>query len=71
MSISAKKRKSLPAQDFALPGKKYPIDTVKRARNALSRGAQNASPAQLSRIKAKVHARYPSIRVTGMGRKVR
>jgi hypothetical protein len=69
--ITAAKRKSLPSSEFALPGKgtgasgkgpgAYPIDTPGRARNALARGAQHASPSELATIKRKVHARYPSI----------
>ena len=71
--ITTAKRKSLPSSSFALPGKgkgaggkgpgAYPIDTPGRARNALSRGAQNASPAQQATIRRKVAAKYPSIKV--------
>lgn len=69
--LTAQDRQSLPKSDFALPGHgdgpkgagsgSYPIDTISRARNALSRGAQNASPSELASIKRKVHAKYPSI----------
>jgi hypothetical protein len=69
--ITAAKRNALPSSDFALPGKgegtkgkgsgSYPIDTPGRARNALARGAQHASPSELATIKRKVHAKYPSI----------
>ena len=75
MAISMKRREALPKSDFALPGKgtgkggkgpgSYPIDTKARARNALARGAQNASPAQQATIKRKVKAKYPSIAVGG------
>jgi hypothetical protein len=68
-------RERLPSKDFALPGKgtgkggkgpgSYPIDTKARARNALSRGAQNASPAQQAEIKKKVKAKFPGIAVGG------
>jgi hypothetical protein len=64
-------REKLPSKDFALPGKgsgkegkgpgSYPIDTKARARNALARGAQHASPAQQATIKRKVEAKFPSI----------
>lgn len=70
-SITADRRKALSSDDFALPGKgtgpngkgpgSYPIDTKARARNALARGAQHASPAELAEIKRKVHAKYPDI----------
>lgn len=70
--ITTRQRQALPSKDFALPGKgtgkagkgpgSYPIDTPGRARNALARGAQNASPGQLKTIKAKVKAKYPGIK---------
>lgn len=79
MAISMAKRERLPSKDFALPGKgsgkggkgpgSYPIDTPGRARNALARGAQNASPAQQAEIKKKVRAKYPSIAVGASKRK--
>jgi hypothetical protein len=69
--ITTAQRKALPSGDFALPGKgkgaggkgpgSYPIDTPARARNALARGAQHASPSELATIKRKVHAKYPGI----------
>lgn len=75
MALKMKAREKLPSKDFALPGKgtgkagkgpgSYPIDTPGRARNALARGAQNASPAQQAEIKKKVTAKYPSIKVGG------
>lgn len=71
MAITAKARRKLPSKDFALPGKgtgpggkgpgSYPIDTIGRARNALARGAQNASPAEQATIRRKVEEKYPSI----------
>jgi hypothetical protein len=71
MAISAAQRRKLPSKSFALPGKgtgpggkgpgSYPIDTSGRARNALARGAQHASPEQLATIKRKVHAKFPGI----------
>lgn len=75
MAITMKEREKLPSKDFALPGKgsgrggkgpgSYPIDTAGRARNAFSRGAQNASPAEQATIKRKVKAKYPGIAVNG------
>jgi hypothetical protein len=66
MAISAARRRSLPSSSFGLPGKKkYPLDTIGRARNALSRAAQNASPSERAQIKRRVKSRYPSIKVGG------
>lgn len=71
-------REKLPSKDFALPGKgsgkggkgpgSYPIDTKARARNALARGAQHASPAEQATIKRKVEAKFPSIDAGGKKR---
>jgi hypothetical protein len=57
--------KPIPKTSFALPGQRYPIDTPGRARNALARGAQNATPAEQATIKRKVKAKYPAIAVGG------
>ena len=69
--ITAAERKALPRGEFALLGHgtgssgkgpgSYPIDTKARARNALARGAQHASPSELATIRRKVHAKYPDI----------
>lgn len=69
--ITAVRRNALPSTDFALPGKgsgangkgagAYPIDTANRARNALARAAQHASPAEQATIRRKVHEKYPGI----------
>jgi hypothetical protein len=68
--ITAARRHKLPSSDFVFPDKEaYPVDTPGRARNALSRGAQNASPGALAKIKRKVHAKYPSIHIGGEGEK--
>lgn len=60
-----KKYRKLPAGDFALGKGHYPVNTAKRARNALSRIAQNGTPAQQATVKAKVARKYPSIAVAG------
>lgn len=68
--LTAKQRKKLPKSSFALPGKrKYPVDTKARARNALSRAAQNESKATQKKIRAKVTKRYPSLKKTGAKKK--
>lgn len=69
--LTTKKRQSLPASDFALPGKgegkggkgsgSYPIPDKSHARNALSRVAANGTPAEKAAVKAKVHSKYPDI----------
>ena len=67
-----KNGKPLPSSSFALPGggpdgdDAYPIDTPGRARNALSRIAQNGTPEQRAKVKRAVVNRYKSIQVGGM-----
>lgn len=41
---------------------KYPIDTLKRARNALARVSQFGTPSERSAVRSKVYSRYPNLR---------
>jgi hypothetical protein len=77
--VKAAQRKKLPGSSFGLPAKaksasakatsgNYPIDTPARARNALARAAQHASPAEQAQIKRRVKAKYPNIDVGGKGK---
>ena len=59
--LDAKERKALPGKDFAGPGRSYPIENANHARNALSRVSQNGSSSEKAQVRAKVHAKYPSI----------
>jgi hypothetical protein len=69
--LSMGQRKKLPAKSFALPGKgegpsgkgagSYPIPDASHARNALARVSQHGSSAEKSRVRAKVHAKFPNI----------
>lgn len=60
--LSTLARKHLKRSDFALPKKRaYPIDTLARARNALARAAQFATPAEQKKIRAAVKRRWPQI----------
>lgn len=64
--LNAAKRNKLTAGSFALPGKrKYPIPDAGHARNALSRAAHNASPAEQATIKRAVKRKFPGINVGG------
>jgi hypothetical protein len=61
--MKAAKRKSLPASSFVYPKqRKYPIDTKKRAKAALSYGARRDTFGSASYIKGKVYKRYPSLK---------
>lgn len=59
--LDAKARKAIPAKSFALPGRRYPIEDAAHARNALSRVAQNGTPAEKAKVRAAVRNRYPGI----------
>jgi hypothetical protein len=61
--MKAKKRKSLPRSSFVYPKqRKYPIDTKKRAKAALSYGARKDTSGSIKTIRAKVYKRYPSLK---------
>ena len=69
--LSAKDRQDLPKSDFALPGKgkgpkgagagSYPILDRAHGIAALSRVSANGSPSEKAAVRAKVHAKYPTL----------
>jgi hypothetical protein len=65
--LTYKQRKKMPKSSFALPSKReggkggYPIPDKAHARNALARVAQHGSPSEKAAVRAKVHAKFPSI----------
>lgn len=59
--LTAKRRNALSDLQFALPGRRYPIEDPNHARNALARVAQFGSPKEKATVRAKVKKRYPSI----------
>jgi hypothetical protein len=69
--LTTKARNAIAPKNFALPGGRYPIEDKSHARNALSRVAQNGSPAEKAEVRAKVSAKYPGIKqTTGAGREL-
>lgn len=54
-------RKGLSNADFALPGRRYPIEDAAHARNALARVSQFGSPAEKAQVRRAVAKRYPGI----------
>jgi hypothetical protein len=56
-----------PAGSYALPGggpggaDAYPVNTRKRAANALSRVAANGTPAEKAKVRAAVKRQYPDL----------
>jgi hypothetical protein len=61
--LTTSERNSLPNSDFALGGRKYPIENRSHAANALSRVSQNGTPEEKAIVRKKVAAKYP-----GMGK---
>ena len=59
--LTTETRNKLSAKSFAGPARSYPINDPSHARNALSRVSQFGSPALKAQVRAKVHAKYPSI----------
>jgi hypothetical protein len=62
-ALTTRRRNNLADSKFALPGRRYPIDTANRARNALARASQHASKSEQCTIARKVARRWPSIEV--------
>jgi hypothetical protein len=61
--LTAAARKKIPTSEFAVPSKapasgSYPIPDESHARNALARASGKPVEAQ---VRAKVHAKYPSM----------
>lgn len=54
-------RKHIKAKNFALPGRRYPIEDKAHARNALARVSQFGSPSEKAKVRSKVSKKYPSI----------
>jgi hypothetical protein len=59
--LTAKKRKKLKRSQFALPGKRYPVNDAAHARNALSRVSEYGSPGEKAAVKRKVKRKFPGI----------
>lgn len=60
--LTAKTRNALPTKDFSGPGRSYPIQDMSHARNALSRVSQFGTSELKARVRAKVMAKYPSLK---------
>lgn len=71
--LSYKARKKLPTKDFALQGRRFPIQDKSHAKNALARVSQHGSSEEKSEVRKKVHSKYPGIKISrgsaGRGRR--
>lgn len=61
MKLNAESRNKLPGKDFALPGRRYPIEDPGHARNALARVSQHGTSEEKAEVRKKVHNKYPEI----------
>jgi hypothetical protein len=64
MALTARGRARIKASSFALPGRRYPINTRARARSALSRVAQHGTRAERLKVQRAVARKWPGIDVT-------
>lgn len=62
--LTTKGRKQIKEENFALPGRRYPIENKAHARNALARVSQFGSAEEQAAVRAAVAKKYP-----GMGEK--
>lgn len=69
MTLTARGRRQIDPGNFALPGRRYPINTSRRARNALARVAQFGTPEERRKVQAAVARKWPGIEVTKEGEK--
>ncbi len=59
--LTSASRSLIKGENFALPGRRYPIHDEGHARAALSMVAAHGTPSEQTRVRAAVHAKYPGI----------
>ena len=69
--LDTAERNAIPGKEFALPGRRYPIEDASHARNALARVSQHGTPAEKATGRRKVHADFPGIGLKSMLKKRR
>ena len=61
--LTYKQREKLPSSDFVFPkDRRYPIQDIEHARNALARVSQFGSPEEQAKVRAAVYSRYPELK---------
>jgi len=55
-------RRKIPAGEFALPGRRYPIEDEAHARNAMARVSQDGTPAEKATVRRQVRRRFPDLK---------
>ena len=73
--ITTAGRRALSKGQFALPNGdrpgvagRYPIDTIKRGRNALARVSAHGTPAEKAAVRRAVYANYPELKARAKAR---
>jgi len=62
-TLTYKQRKGLKKTSFAIPGeRKYPIQDISHARNALARVSQYGTSEEKKKVRAAVYRKYPSLK---------
>lgn len=59
--LTTKARKKIPTGQFALPGRRYPIEDKSHAANAKARVSQFGTPAEKAAVNSAVARKYPSM----------
>lgn len=60
--LTTTQRNALPSSDFVFPeDRRYPIENINHARNALARVSQHGTPEEKAKVKSAVYAKYPSL----------
>ncbi|SVE47251.1 uncharacterized protein METZ01_LOCUS500105 [marine metagenome] len=63
MALSSKRRRKLPDKDFAFrKSRKYPIQSLKQAKLALSMGKGRLTASEYKYLRGQVTKRYPSLK---------
>jgi hypothetical protein len=60
--LTTQTRNSLSERSFALKGRKYPIEYIVHARNALARVSQDGTPGEKQEVRRKINRLYPELR---------
>ena len=59
--LTAAKRKKIPGREFALSGRREPINDKSHAKAALTMGMRDKSPAEKAKNRAAVHRKFPDL----------
>lgn len=63
--LTTRGRKMISGKNFALSGRRYPIQDISHARNALARVSQFGTNYEKQTVRKKVYDKYPSLRKKG------